>query len=404
MRSGNKRRSSQVPGQFLGYSLQTTRATMRLLEAGPGSFVSVEVLDDVAVTKPDGTTTVEQTKSATSSNPIADKSPEWWKALATWVRAAEANQLSPDATSFELFVSKTHPGKLARSLAAVSDEASAAIALAAAKKAIWGEPPRFIKRARVAATIAPHVEAVFGAKGETVAKIVARLSLVFGTGSSKAALVNLLKAKIISDEMLDVVANQMLGWVKTAIDGHIESSRPAVVSTDDFNTELIAFVRRVDRFAILNSFAPTAPRTALSIEDQGNTYVRQLDIIGADYDTKLKAANDFLRASVDRSVWATKGLVHRSSFDEFEDVLTRAWDAKKRIVAVQSASHTPEMCGNVLYSECSLIQPPLEGRTVPPHFTPGCYHALANDLAVGWHPDFKSLLTPAQSDKKDPAA
>jgi hypothetical protein len=405
MRSGNKRRSSHVPGQFLGYSLQTTRATMRLLEARPGSFVSVEVLDDVAVTNRDGTATAEQTKSATSSNPLADRSPEWWKTLATWVRAAQSDQLNADSTSFELFVSKKRPGTLVHTLAAASDEASAAVALAEAKKALWGDSPHFTKRAKVASTIAPHAETIFAAKDEIATKIVARLSLVFGTGSSKADLVNLLKAKIISDDMLDVVAHQMLGWVKTAIDGHIEKSRPAVVSADDFNTELIAFVRRVDRFAILNSFAPTTPKTALSIDDQGNTYVRQLDIIGADYDTKLKAANDFLRASVDRSVWATKGLVHRSSFDEFEEVLTRAWNAKKQIVAIQSAEQAPEVCGRFLYSECSLVQSPLEGRSVPPHFTPGCYHALANSFSVGWHPDFKSVLTsPTRGTKKDPAA
>src|SRR5690349_5015386 len=122
-------RSTQVPAQFLGYSLQTTRATMRLLEAAPGMFVSVEVLDDVAVSDDKGSTTLEQTKSTTSTNPIADRSPELWKTLANWVRAAESKKIDPTVTSFEIFVSKKRPGTIAHSLGAANDAQAAAVAL-----------------------------------------------------------------------------------------------------------------------------------------------------------------------------------------------------------------------------------------------------------------------------------
>ena len=404
MNSSGKRRSSQVPGQFLGYSLQTTRATVRLLQAEPGSFVSVEVLDDVAITRPTGTTTVEQTKSATSSNPIADRSVEFWKTLANWIRAVESGQVDPAVTSFEMFVSKKRPGKVAQSFASAKNPIEAAGVLAGARTALWGKPMTFPKRSKVATALAPHMECVFTAKADIVTKIIAQLSLVFGSGSSKADLVNLLKAKIISEDMLEVVAQQMLGWVKMTIDGQIEKGGPAIISTDDFGAELNAFVRKYDRFAILNSFAPAPEKATLDLEFQNRTYVRQLDIIGADYDAKLTAANDHLRAAVDRSLWATKGLVHRTSFDEFENVLTRAWIAKKEIATIQSKGQAPDICGRLLYSECSLFQAPLEGRSVPPHFTPGCYHALADKLSVGWHPEFKTLLAVSNTEKKDPEA
>src|SRR4051812_4208967 len=118
MKAAIKRRSTQVPGQFLGYSLQTTRATMRLLQVPAGSFVSVEVLDDVAIASPGRKTTLEQTKSATSGNPISDRSVELWKTLANWVRAAESGQLDCGRTILELFVSRQRQGKLVHSMAA----------------------------------------------------------------------------------------------------------------------------------------------------------------------------------------------------------------------------------------------------------------------------------------------
>lgn len=402
--SNPKRRSSQVPGQFLGYSLQTTRATMRLLQADSGSFVSVEVLDDVAVTDGRGGTTLEQAKSAASQNPIADRSVELWKTLANWVRAVQSTQVAPSVTSFEIFVSKKRAGKIAESFATAKNALEAVAALTTAKTLLWGEPPKYSKSSKLATTLAPHVDCVFQAKPGVVATIIERFSLVFGTRSSKSDLIDVLRTKIISAEMLEVVAQQMLGWTKSEIDGHLERQQPAIISTDVFNTELAAFVRKYDRFAILNSFAPIPDKARLDLELQNRVYVRQLDVIGADYDSKLTAANDFLRASVNRSIWASKGLVHRSSFDEFEDVLIRAWTAKKEIVAIQSKGQPADACGRLLYSECSLVQSPLEGRPVPPHFTPGCYHALADQLAVGWHPDFKGVLTPSEAAKQEPKA
>jgi hypothetical protein len=386
------RRSSQVPGQFLGYSLQTTRALMRLLAAEPGTFVSVEVLDDVAVVTASGTTTLEQTKSSGSRNPLADRSPEIWKTIANWVRAVEAGSVQANQTAFEIFLSRKQQGRIAESFAAAKDAATAGSALAAAKESLWGTAPRYPKRSSVGATLAPHLDAVFGASPTIVSAIVARLDLAFGKGSSAADVASLLRSKLISEEAISVVGNQMLGWTKTQIDTRLEQGQSAIVAADAFNSELLAFVRKYDRFTILNCMAPAPDPAAIDIELQNRRYVKQLELIGSDYDSKLKAANDYLRASVNRSIWASKGLVHRSSFDEFEDLLVRAWSAKRDIVAIQSSQHPPEVRGRLVYSECSLVQANLEGRSVPPHFTPGCYHALADQLTVGWHSDFKRLL------------
>lgn len=184
----------------------------------------------------------------------------------------------------------------------------------------------------------------------------------------------------------------MLGWVKQQLDSLIELQRPAVIATDDFNAELSAFVRRVDRSEILNCFAPPPTQVDVDLELRDRVYVRQLDLIGSDYETKLAAAADFLRASVNRSVWAAKGLAHRTSFDELEDRLKRIWRAKRDAISVQSSHHCPESQGVLLYSECAQVDALLDGRVVPSHFGPGCYHAMADSLDIGWHPQYLDRL------------
>lgn len=398
------RRSPHVAGQFFGYSLQATRAVVRLLQAATGSSVSVEVFDDVGVEGPGGGKIAEQTKSATQQNPIADRSVELWKTFANWVDAVEREEITLADTSFELYVSTKRSGPVAESFSAASSAGAAKAALGAAKEKLWGPSPAHTRRRSVAPTLAPHLERVLGADEAIVLGIIERFCLVFGQGASVAEIEALLAAKLISDEMRPAVATQMLGWTKREIDRRLERGAPAVIAVDAFTQELRSFVEKYDRNKILYSFAPEPPQDEVEAELPTRTYIRQLEIIDADYETKLRAANDFLRAGLNRSIWGVKGMVHSSSFDDFEDELLRTWSAKKMAVSVQAKGRPHPEVGQLLYAECVQIRQALEGRPVPPHFTPGCLHSLADAQRLGWHPSYESELAPQPAAAEAPAA
>lgn len=159
----DQKHSAQVPGQFLGYSLQTSECLRQLLEAKSGTIVSVEVFDDVGVELPDGTKNAIQTKSALASNPISDRSEEWWKAFANWIDAVEKGQLKIESTRFQIRVFSSKSGKLAQSFAAAKTLDEARIALNGAREELWGASPDYPKKATVAKHLAPHVTKVFDA-------------------------------------------------------------------------------------------------------------------------------------------------------------------------------------------------------------------------------------------------
>jgi hypothetical protein len=69
---------THVPKQLHGYSLQFTECLSVLLDAGLDEFVSVEVLDDVALSS-EGKTSLIQTKAGTGANPVSDGAVELWK-------------------------------------------------------------------------------------------------------------------------------------------------------------------------------------------------------------------------------------------------------------------------------------------------------------------------------------
>jgi hypothetical protein len=60
----SERKSSHVPGQYLGYALQPTRLLSLALDAAPGSSLSLEVFEDVGVEESSGERLASQTKTA----------------------------------------------------------------------------------------------------------------------------------------------------------------------------------------------------------------------------------------------------------------------------------------------------------------------------------------------------
>ncbi|HEU5400134.1 MAG TPA: ABC-three component system protein [Terriglobales bacterium] len=106
----------------------------------------------------------------------------------------------------------------------------------------------------------------------------------------------------------------------------------------------------------------------------------------------IEAINQFLRASAERAAWSKAGIVHDKSFDDYEENLITAWKNKRALNEVIHKSLTGVDRGKLLLAECGLHQQRLQGLEVPAFFTPGSFHALAEDKTVGWHPEYKSLL------------
>jgi ABC-3C protein len=48
--------------------------------------------------------------------------------------------------------------------------------------------------------------------------------------------------------------------------------------------------------------------------------------------------------------------------------------------------------GQLLLADCGTHQQKLQGLEVPAFFTPGSFHALAEEKTVGWHPEYETLL------------
>jgi hypothetical protein len=392
VRAKSRDRRTVVPGQFLGFSVQELRFLDHLIRARGETVVCLEVLGDVASIGPGGEVLSEESKSRTSrQNPLADRAVDFWKTLRNWVEAAVRGELDVAQTIFCLHVSHpVPPGPIAEQFHGAHTEEEARAALEWAAQQVEREGG-----VQVAAGVREHIREFYAAPVDIRTGIVVGLQIEFGSGDSVADLRRTAKdaGKWVSDQKLDDILCYLLGWIKERIVAQLESRQPAKISGADFNRVAAQIARQFDRETILLSRAkePSEDRKA---QEMTRTYVRQMDLIDLEYDAKLRAINEYLRAEYDRHEWGIRGEVHASSFDAFEQDLISTWHNVKIRHGVLYGAHAEVDRGKLLFADCCGHRTKLNGVDPPAHFCPGSFHLLSDRTVVGWHPRYEELLSP----------
>ncbi|MCP4347375.1 MAG: hypothetical protein GY795_17860 [Desulfobacterales bacterium] len=382
-----------APGQHLGYSLQTTRFLMQLLDADPEWIISLEAFEDVGVETPDGDKIAEQDKSALSHNPISNRAKDLWKTFANWIDAVKSGFLDPERTIFEIYISRQKSGEIAESFSEAKSIEAAEAALKKAEIELWGKAPKYPLQSSVSTSISKYVTKVLETDRSLVSKIIRNFNLRFPDKSPIDDLKTRIKKALVPEEQKDDFTHFALGWVKEKTDSLIENGEVAAIQGKVFQKTMISFIRTHDNKTILETYAYQPAKDQIEKDLKLATYIRQLELIDiVEHDEKIRAVIDKLRASVHRSNWSAKGLVLENSFDEFGDVLIRAWNNLKRKTKIRLSSNPNVEKGQYLYSECLLVKAKIAGLEVPAHFIPGSYHSLSDNKVLGWHPHYEKKL------------
>lgn len=389
--SRSKNRRTEVPGQALGYGLQYTRLTQLLLEAPAGSFCSMEYLDDVAQQRADKGTRLIQSKSALAANPVADRAKSLWKTLSNWTSLATDPDCDLEKTVFEIYVSRPVGGDLVEAFTNACTLEQARAAIAQARDTLWGKSPGFELKSTVADEVAPYLERVFNAAPASLERIICNFKLTHGSGSPQADIEALISTHPVSLTKVVDIADHMCGIVKRRVDELLEAGRPAVIARDAFYGWYATYLRKIDRDTVLLSRAEP-PSDKESRGQLPKIFVQQLDLIGLPFEDKLEAVSDYLMAAADRTTWALSGEVDGSSFDDLDAALKRSWKNKRRTCGIEHGSKPGDLQGQALYSNCMDLTMPLQAMQPPDHFIPGCFHRLADDMSIGWHPDYEQKL------------
>ncbi|MFB9266694.1 ABC-three component system protein [Bradyrhizobium erythrophlei] len=371
-----------APGAYLGFALQPVRLCFHLLTCPKGAKVSLEVLDDVAIHDPDGTTVLEQIKSALKHNALSDWAPDLWKTLANWLDSAESGSIVPEKSEFRIYVSPLWTGSWAEALSDSKSDSDV-------KNFTQTMASLFKKKRPTACT--PYVQRFLAAADDERAAIVTRLEIV-SEEDPLEGLRSLIRTAV-GEDLVDVLCKAAIGMAKEQADGLIRIGKPAIIDGDRFKANFVAFVQRNNIPGLLSSLTSKPEEEAVAaVLGSRPTFIRQLEIIDATEDDRVRAVSDFLRASSDKSRWAEAGLIFDRSLDDLDDSLIRRHGLISAEVADLFAKDDAPFRGRQTYRRCAQLQLPIDGRSVPDHFVHGCFNALADLMQLGWHPDYETLL------------
>ena len=298
--------NTHVPDKVYAFMIQSHHMLYELINCQDGDCVSVEVFDDVGVEHSNGSKDAIQLKSALSNrNPVSDKATDLWKTMYNWLISAESGELNPDKVKFVLFINVNKSGTIVSSFDSAKSYEDAVCAWDKAKELFYDDNG---KLKEIGEEYKAYVEYFFSKdKKDVVCKIIENFELKKCIENYSITVRKEFDKSGIPADIIDPIYIGIIGWIDVKVTQMVEAGQPVVIPYIEYQKQLRALYREYNQKHSLmtHSVEPSAQEVQREIQKQ-RRYIEQLEIIDCDYTEKVEAINDYLRASIDRAIWADK--------------------------------------------------------------------------------------------------
>jgi hypothetical protein len=233
--------------------------------------------------------------------------------------------------------------------------------------------------------------------------LIENFQYIFGTGSAPDDLKSTYLSIVTSvTEKSEDILSEILGWTRNVLVDLAEKREPTLIAASAFGNRLGEIESKYRQKSILDFVCQRAADDSEVTSELSNNplYIRQLEIIDADTTEIEEAVISKLEAKDAVSTWTIEGHIQESSYQKYNDALTRKWHQQKGITYLQNKQLNDEEKGQLLYLECRRESESirLNEKSVDDFFSRGSFQELANSKMVGWHPNYKHKLKESSND------
>lgn len=380
-----------------GYLYQARLALalcLKYVNGDAGVEVGIERLDDVSF-EVNGTA-IELLQAKHHIDRVAsltDKSADLWKTLRVWSVAVAQDPTIPARTRLALVTTGAAP----------KNSAAAMLRPAGTYKADEGRNPK----AAAALLVAVAQE---GGNKDLKAAYEAFLALSPTMRISLLSSVEILDDQLLVTDLGTTIENELRlmapkgqaaiarerleGWWWPRVCKALIASPAELISVLEIEAKLDDIRDGLKRDALVADQEHADPTTEDIAEYEGRPFVRQLQAVGVGGNRMEYAKRDYYRAFTQRSKWVREHLVFDGELAKYELTLIEEWQPRFQQMRDKLgdgvvAEAAQRLAGQGLYDwiEADARFP---FRTLTHRFlTVGSYHILANDMRVGWHPDYE---------------
>lgn len=377
----------------LGYVYQIRFALWQLLRAvrdTPDAELAIERLDDVSFER-DGTAIelIQLKFHMLREATLTDSSTDLWKTLRIW-----SARLSQEASGFDtliltLVTTGQVPNGGAPALLKLNKERDETAALEKLRKVAQSSHNRENEKAYSAFMNLPL---------DKQQLLLSRIRIV-DRGPDFDELEQKLNNELrVNTPHYEALRSRLEGWwFERAVDNLINSSQ---LNTID-GTELIAKVRELtaqfQEDNLPNDFPGLEEMEEAVLTERERAFVEQLKLVLVSNSRLRLAIGSYYKAFQQRTRWLQEGLIYPRELSDYEKYLEGEWRMQFTIMKEDLGALPTEdelrALGKRLLNWADTSQPmPIRPKFMDASFSRGNFHILANDMRIGWHPEFAERL------------
>lgn len=396
-------------GSILGFLYQIERALQWLSSSDLTAFVGVEVDDDITVKLINGDdieTIYEQAKhSQTSRIPYADRSIDLWKTLSIWIEAVTSNKINIEHSLLSFLTNKRIPNN--RLAIKLKNESLGGVDNLKNKNANIIKMANELKEiaAKLPKTVKPYGQVVIDCPISILIKVIDKITVLDNnynhiTKDVKTAIRNNLS--ISEDIPFDYIYQGLFGFVSDSLIMNWRNREPGWVSVKAFNQQYTQLLTEFKKKSFFEKAVDSLPVDSKDIaRNRGKIYVEQLKKIGCSESEVIEAIHDFVRAASERSRFAQDGEISKQKFDSYFEDLMNHWTSISRPKFKFAEPKKFTQVGYEVYYHSLLYKGKLNNYEPEQGYThKGSYHYLADQVKIGWHPEWE-ILKDKEKRKKD---
>ena len=375
----------------LGYLYQFKLAlvcALRRVRKGEEFQLALETLDDVVFEKNGEPSAILQAKHhrKRSAN-LTDASPDLWKTLRVWCEGTTTGKISPDALLY--LVTTSTAGEQHAPACMRPENRNVQQALQRLRATAQSSDSRTNQAA---------YQAFNNLSADEQEALVDRI-VVLDAAPNISDIDEKLRQQacfIVSPSHLDAFLQRMEGWWVRRVIQQLSDVDTDRISSEELGSKVGDLREQFHRGALpIDEDIFDVKIDLNSYED--DLFVKQLRLINIGDGRVLFAIRDYYRAFEQRSRWVREELLLGGELDRYERKLIEEWDFKfermKDGLVKGATEETKLSAAEVIYAWVESGVPiSIRPGVTEPFITRGSYHILADELTVGWHPDYYHRL------------
>ena len=393
MTEGKQYKYSAVDAS-LGYLYQVRSAllwTLKRMKSEPDFLVGIETLDDVAFETVGGDPReLLQTKHHRSTTgSLTDASTDLWKTLRIWFEGTASGEIPATASLCLVTTGEASAGSAASCLRGNNRDIQAAVT-------------RLNATAQSSTNVAnkPAYATFLAASPTQRAALLGRVT-VLDVAPAIDDLDGDLRGEVfwaVPKEHHTAFLDRLEGWWFRRVIAQLSSTNGDRIGSVEVEAQMADLREgfKQKSLPIDDDLLEFSLDEATRAAHEGSNFVYQLDLIKAGKRRVAAAIRDYYRAFEQRSRWLRDELVVGLDLRRYEKRLIEEWDLvfegmRDELGDAATDQAKEEAARSVLvWAERAPIY--IRPRVTEPFVCRGSLHMLADELRVGWHPEFRDRL------------